>query len=347
MKTLGEYEETEDTTEMRSKLKGLERTRRMTVWEDSSEISNHGHVLYMTNTTYDPAVHLTDEDYLVWRQHQSTAHVEKPAMYMIARCSSSDADQLCYSQERRLNCLYKMDKPTRACAVSMQNDLMTLSMFISVDGGGKRRTKKHHRERGKGKVEALLPANLTHSLKWNSFINTAGGKWGNMPLDLRLEQNTLLKAFLKHLGTNLNETNAAELQIVLELIRSVPASLATVLKDMPRQTESLTWNTGEKFSGLRVMSSRHCAGDGERGIVGVVLTPFKHHPGSFGEMRNIPKILEEHLGLKEVAGKLLQLEARESALRTEEESGLWTGVNQDLMSNDEKVESNGSEAGLI
>ncbi|KAI8493960.1 hypothetical protein Bbelb_283070 [Branchiostoma belcheri] len=92
------------------------------------------------------------------------------------------------------------------------------------------------------------------------------------------------------------------------------------------------------------MSSRHCAGDGERGIVGVVLTPFKHHPGSFGEMRNIPKILEEHLGLKEVAGKLLQLEARESALRTEEESGLWTGVNQDLMSNDEKVESNGSEA---
>ncbi|KAI8516410.1 hypothetical protein Bbelb_049910 [Branchiostoma belcheri] len=283
-----EYEETEDTTEMRSKLKGLERTCRMTVWEDSSEINGQAYSVVVT---------------------------------------------------------------TRARAVPMQNDLMTLSMFISVDGGGKRRTKKHHRERGKGKgkgkVEALLPANLTHSLKWNSFINTAGGKWGNMPLDLRLEQNTLLKAFLKHLGTNLNETNAAELQIVLELIRSVPASLATVLKDMPRQTESLTWNTGEKFSGLRVMSSRHCAGDGERGIVGVVLTPFKHHPGSFGEMRNIPKILEEHLGLKEVAGKLLQLEARESALRTEEESGLWTGVNQDLMSNDEKVESNGSEAGLI
>ncbi|KAI8493165.1 Transcription factor SOX-6 [Branchiostoma belcheri] len=46
---------------------------------------------------------------------------------------------------------YSVVVTTRARAVPMQNDLMTLSMFISVDGGGKRRTKKHHRERGKGK----------------------------------------------------------------------------------------------------------------------------------------------------------------------------------------------------
>ncbi|KAI8493984.1 hypothetical protein Bbelb_283310 [Branchiostoma belcheri] len=71
---------------------------------------------------------LENEEYLVMYGENTSvqAHVEKPAMYMIARCSSSDADQLCYSQERR-NCLYKMDKPTRARAVSMQNDLMTLT----------------------------------------------------------------------------------------------------------------------------------------------------------------------------------------------------------------------------
>ncbi|XP_078582808.1 uncharacterized protein LOC144865739 [Branchiostoma floridae x Branchiostoma japonicum] len=58
----------------------------------------------------------------------------------------------------------------------------------------------------------LLPANLAHSLKWNRFINNAGGKGKNMPMDLRLENmNGLFKAFAKHLGPNLNEASAARI----------------------------------------------------------------------------------------------------------------------------------------
>ncbi|XP_035689474.1 uncharacterized protein LOC118424802 [Branchiostoma floridae] len=58
--------------------------------------------------------------------------------------------------------------------------------------------------------QALLPPSLAHSLVWNRFVNDKGGKGNNVPLDLNLEfKNNLLKQFLKHLGPNLNESNAA------------------------------------------------------------------------------------------------------------------------------------------
>ncbi|XP_078686624.1 uncharacterized protein LOC144919205 [Branchiostoma floridae x Branchiostoma belcheri] len=80
------------------------------------------------------------------------------------------------------------------------------------------------------RVEALLPANLAHSLKWNRFINTAGGKGRNIPLDLRLEQmNNLLKAFLKHLGPNLNETTAAR---IADCIGQLEAILKRIDSDL-------------------------------------------------------------------------------------------------------------------
>ncbi|KAI8494042.1 hypothetical protein Bbelb_283890 [Branchiostoma belcheri] len=151
------------------------------------------------------------EEYLVMYGENTSvqAHKEKPAMYMIARCSSSDADQLYYSQERRLNCLYKMDKPTVWWSLPVPTEEEREGRRSTIERGAKGKAK------GRVKRNPLFRKFLEEDLKWNSFINTAGGKWGNMPLDLRLEQNTLLKAFLKHLGTNLKETNAAELQIVL------------------------------------------------------------------------------------------------------------------------------------
>ncbi|XP_078659756.1 uncharacterized protein LOC144904617 [Branchiostoma floridae x Branchiostoma belcheri] len=60
------------------------------------------------------------------------------------------------------------------------------------------------------RVKALLPPSLAHSLLWNRFVNTKGGKGKNIAGDLRLEHmNNLLKSFLKHLGPNLNQKNAA------------------------------------------------------------------------------------------------------------------------------------------
>ncbi|KAI8486075.1 hypothetical protein Bbelb_361750 [Branchiostoma belcheri] len=109
LKELNEYDEDDCITNMRNKLKRIEHTRHITIWEDSSQVSNHGHMVYMTSTVYDPAIHLTDAEYLELYGERICvqSHVEQPCIYMVARCSCSDNDQLCYSAERR-ECLHQM-----------------------------------------------------------------------------------------------------------------------------------------------------------------------------------------------------------------------------------------------
>ncbi|XP_078621301.1 uncharacterized protein LOC144887775 [Branchiostoma floridae x Branchiostoma japonicum] len=113
LQNLNEYDEEDCITNMRNKLKRIEHTRHITIWEDSSQISNHGHMVYMTSTAYDTAIHLTDDEYLELYGEKICvqSHVEKPHLYMVARCSCSDNDQLCYSAERR-QCLQQMAMST-------------------------------------------------------------------------------------------------------------------------------------------------------------------------------------------------------------------------------------------
>ncbi|CAH1264059.1 Hypp2835 [Branchiostoma lanceolatum] len=112
LRELGEYREEDCITNMRNKLKQKERTRYISIWEDSSQISNHGHMVYMAHTTYDAAVHLTPEEYekMNGETVNVQSHVEKPRIHLIARCSSTDLDQLCYCAERR-KCIREMNKP--------------------------------------------------------------------------------------------------------------------------------------------------------------------------------------------------------------------------------------------
>ncbi|KAI8516494.1 hypothetical protein Bbelb_050750 [Branchiostoma belcheri] len=52
LRELGEYREEDCITNMRNKLKKIEHTRPITVWEDSSQVANHGHMVYMACTTH-------------------------------------------------------------------------------------------------------------------------------------------------------------------------------------------------------------------------------------------------------------------------------------------------------
>ncbi|KAI8494605.1 hypothetical protein Bbelb_278310 [Branchiostoma belcheri] len=105
LKELGEYEQHKGETEeaMRLHLQSIEGTRYLMYWEDGAALANHGYILYLVATMYDPAIHLTDEEY-----HQKfnlrisvQSKVEQPQIYLIARRSSSDADQLLYAETRR------------------------------------------------------------------------------------------------------------------------------------------------------------------------------------------------------------------------------------------------------
>ena len=46
------------------KLKKLQRTRHLCIWQDGSSIANHGHLMIMVNIIYDPAIFYTDDEYL-------------------------------------------------------------------------------------------------------------------------------------------------------------------------------------------------------------------------------------------------------------------------------------------
>ena len=82
-------------------LQKYERTRYLMFWHDSSCISNHGHIMMMVSCMYDDGAFVKDQEYQ--SEHGCLQNiqsiVEKPYVYLLARCPSHD-HQLLYSQER-------------------------------------------------------------------------------------------------------------------------------------------------------------------------------------------------------------------------------------------------------
>ena len=89
------------TPDLLTILKKYERTRNLMFWHDGSSLSNHGHILIMAATIYDPAMFLTDEEYHAkyFFKCNVQAAVESPFLYIVARCPSNE-QQLLYSDER-------------------------------------------------------------------------------------------------------------------------------------------------------------------------------------------------------------------------------------------------------
>ena len=113
---------------MRKKLKKMERTRHLQIWHDHSTLANHGHILFMVSCLYDPAVHLTNLEYKLetGEEVDVQTEVEKPEIYIVGRCRSSDTEQLAYV-ESRLCCLQNLQRNLTAekkgCMVQI-NDKM-------------------------------------------------------------------------------------------------------------------------------------------------------------------------------------------------------------------------------
>ena len=88
-----------DTTreELLTQLKSHERKRHIMIWSDHSSIMNHGHILLTANAIYDPAFYYTSSE-LNGKDVQDL--VEKPHIYIMARCRDTIEDQLMYSETR-------------------------------------------------------------------------------------------------------------------------------------------------------------------------------------------------------------------------------------------------------
>ena len=70
------------------KLKKLQRTRDLCIWHDGFSIANHGHLMMSI---------CTDDEYLnVFRKKvEIQRKVEKPVMYLLARCPADDSQLTC------------------------------------------------------------------------------------------------------------------------------------------------------------------------------------------------------------------------------------------------------------
>ena len=101
LKKIGEYKEQPEgeTTrkELVNSLKHWERTRLLMIWSDHSSVMNHGHILLTVNAIYDPAFYYTSQEL---RGKDAQEMVEKPQIYLIARCRDTIEDQLLYSDTR-------------------------------------------------------------------------------------------------------------------------------------------------------------------------------------------------------------------------------------------------------
>ena len=97
LRELGELKIDGLREELLKVLKLHECTRHLMIWSDHSSIMNHGHLLLTVNAIYDAAFYYTSEE-----PHGKNGQelVEKPHIYIMARCRDTIEDQLLYSETR-------------------------------------------------------------------------------------------------------------------------------------------------------------------------------------------------------------------------------------------------------
>lgn len=84
------------------------------VWADNSTLLNHGYLLLTVNAVYDEALYFTNKE----MEDQGKGNVdvqslvERPQVYILARCGSAEAEQIAYINTRR------------ACLEGLQNLFM-------------------------------------------------------------------------------------------------------------------------------------------------------------------------------------------------------------------------------
>lgn len=73
----------------------------MKMWHDGSSLAGHSHILMMVSPLYDKAVYLTNDEYFLKYKKKVNIQsvVEKPYLYILARCPSND-QQILYTEER-------------------------------------------------------------------------------------------------------------------------------------------------------------------------------------------------------------------------------------------------------
>ena len=100
---LGEESGEGTPSEMRDRLKGMERKRHLMVWGDNSTLLNHGHLLLTVSAIYDEAIYYTNEEMKAKGKENIDVQslVERPHIYILGRCGTSEVEELAYIKTRK------------------------------------------------------------------------------------------------------------------------------------------------------------------------------------------------------------------------------------------------------
>ena len=125
-------------------LTKLQRTRHLMVWGDNSTILNHGHILYLVQSIYDPAFCYTPEE-MKARGYEDVvpAIVEKPHLYILGRCGSSGIEQLACVNTRQ-ECLDQL-----STQIELTNGVKVKNMMRFFKGDGPEQQFREWRAKGR------------------------------------------------------------------------------------------------------------------------------------------------------------------------------------------------------
>ena len=116
---------------LHTQLKEAGRTRHLLLWHDHAGIGSNDLLLFLLREKYDPAVHLTNEEYMAKNNTSKRvdvqAQIEQPHLYTMGLCGSSDADQVLFIPTRQ-ECLRGLSK-----AVQIENVTIKDKMFLNRD----------------------------------------------------------------------------------------------------------------------------------------------------------------------------------------------------------------------
>ena len=234
-----------EITELRAKVKALQRNRHLVMWHDHGTILGQGYIFITVKVIYDTSVFFRKDEYSLNSTLNLQGTIEKPEVHVIGIASSSHEDQAALIPER-VSCLRTLNSPIMTTAGIPINDTVR---FFAGDGPA-RNFERGVQQGGTIRcgacgIQTSMTSDIAHALtlKWRTLQEQQdiiiAGKFGKMSTLKPFEnlRKAELELELAQRGITFpKKTNKIELEANLLGLLSGFVRVPTLLLKDPCQT---------------------------------------------------------------------------------------------------------------
>ncbi|KAL5509921.1 hypothetical protein EMCRGX_G005368 [Ephydatia muelleri] len=234
-----------EITELRAKVKSLQRNRHLVMWHDHGTILGQGYIFITVKVIYDTSVFFRKDEYSLNCTLNLQGTIEKPEVHVIGIASSSHEDQAALIPER-VSCLRTLNSPIMTTAGIPINDTVR---FFAGDGPA-RNFERGVQQGGTIRcgacgIQTSMTSDIAHALtlKWRTLQEQQdiiiAGKFGKMSTLKPFEnlRKAELELELAQRGITFpKKTNKIELEANLLGLLSGFVRVPTLLLKDPCQT---------------------------------------------------------------------------------------------------------------